>query len=55
MAKYSLYATKQDYAEAYEKLKELEKKSIDKFDWKKIKKTSLDGLQALISILERKQ
>ena len=55
MGKYSLFATKEDYRLVYAKLEELEKISTEKFDWKKIKRTHLDGLEALVDIVKRRQ
>ena len=51
MSKYSIYATKQDYEKAYETLRELD--FDNKFDWKKIKRTSLNSLMVLIDGLKR--
>lgn len=52
--KYSLTATKQDYSIAYKTLESLEIQLKTKFDWKKIKRVSLDELSTVISILKRK-
>ena len=54
MSKYSIFATKQDYLNAYCILEKLEKQLNVQFDWKKIKRTNYDHLDALISILEKK-
>ncbi len=55
MGKYSIFATKQDYADAFTKLEKLEKEHSEKLNWTKIKRVKLDELHALISILEKKQ
>ncbi len=54
MSKYSITATKQDYANAFATLEGLEKQLGEKFNWKKIKRVNLDELVTLISILKRK-
>lgn len=54
MPKYSIFATKEDYQKAYDKLKELETKHSLDFDWKKVKRTNLDSLATLIDIIKRK-
>lgn len=53
MSKYSIYATRQDYDEAYKELQELETKSDKPFDWKKLKAQNLDTLKTLISAFKR--
>ena len=53
MSKYSIFATKQDYKEMYEVLKNLEFKYNMPLDWVKVKRDSLDSLSALPSIMER--
>lgn len=57
MGKYSIHATKEDYNKAYAELKVIEETTErgNKFDWKKIKRVSLDELATLIAILKRKQ
>jgi len=54
MSKYSIFATKQDYQKAYLMLQKLENELGEQFDWKKIKRTNYDQLDALIQILLRK-
>jgi len=54
MSKYSMSATKQDYLDIYRVLQGLEKQLNTTFDWKKIKRVSLDELSALVGILKRK-
>lgn len=54
MSKYSIFATKQDYQNAYSILEKLEKQLGQQFDWKKIKRTNYDSLDALIFILMKK-
>lgn len=52
MPKYTLYETKDDYQKLYDKLEELD---IDKtLDWIKIKKSSYNSLDYLVSLMERK-
>ena len=53
MSKYSIYATKQDYQEMYNLLENLEVKYQMPLDWKKIKRSSLDSLSPLPSIMKR--
>lgn len=50
--KYTIHSTKQDYQQMYDRLKLLEDLS-NPFNWKKIKKSSLDELKTLESILIR--
>jgi len=54
MSKYSIFATKQDYQNAYSILEKLEKQLGQQFNWKKIKRTNYDNLDALIFILMKK-
>lgn len=54
MGKYSIFATKQDYKEAYEELSLLEKIIEVPLDWKKIKRVNLDEIKTLIAIIRRK-
>lgn len=54
MSKYSLTATKQDFQILYEKLENIEKTKGNKFDWKKIKRSTYDQLYSLVGILERR-
>lgn len=54
MKKYSITATKEDYKNAYATLESLEKETNTSFNWKKIKRASLDELDTLIGILKRK-
>ena len=54
MSKYSIFATKQDYEKAYSMLEKLEIELGEQFNWKKIKRTHYDQLDALIKILLRK-
>jgi len=54
MSKYSIFATKQDYQNAYSILENLEKELGVELNWKKIKRTNSDNLDALIFILRKK-
>jgi hypothetical protein len=54
MSKYSIYSTKEDFKELYERLEVLEKKSNTMLDWKKIKRSSYDSLCVLENIMKRK-
>lgn len=54
MSKYSIFATKQDYLNIYDVLRELETQMSDKLDWVKIKRSTLDQLSTLVGILKRK-
>jgi len=54
MGKYSIYATKQDYAKAYDELKGIEESMGLTLDWKKMKAMHLDGLSTLIRALKNK-
>lgn len=53
--KYAIWATKQDYEEAYEEIRQLETELSKTFDWKKLKRTSLDELKTLIDALKRQK
>lgn len=53
MAKYTIHSTKEDYAKAYSKIKNLEKNTSIPLDWKKIKSVNLDELNVMIDILEK--
>ena len=55
MSKYSFFATKQDYQNAYLILENLEKELGVKLNWQKIKRTNLDNLDFLISCLQKQK
>jgi len=55
MSKYSFFATKQDYQNAYSILENLEKELGVKLNWQKIKRTNLDNLDFLISCLKKQK
>ena len=54
MSKYSITATKKDYQYAFDQILKLEKQLGERFDWKKIKRVSLDELITLIGVLNRR-
>jgi hypothetical protein len=55
MSKYSIFATKQDYQNAYSILESLEKELGVELKWQKIKRTDLDNLTFLISCLQKQK
>lgn len=54
MSKYFIYSTKEDFGKIYTQLKEIELTLCLKLDWVKIKRSSLDQLQVLLSGLIKK-
>lgn len=55
MSKYSIYATKQDYQEMFDKLKKIEIEKGITLDWKKIKRVNMDHLTTIHGILSREK
>lgn len=55
MSKYSIFATKQDYQQMFDKLKKIETEKGLNLDWKKIKRVSMDHLTTLHGILTREK
>jgi len=54
MSKYTIHSTREDYQKKYVELKSIEDTFlVANLDWKKIKRSNMDNLDVIISIIKR--